>query len=318
MMKPLRHSLLWLLGWATLCACAPTATLKPLEFQQPPVQQLADLPLRPEYSPDVLIFSISGRCGPPCQAPQDSWDYIGERGALNKLVAMFEQHGLKVQVESYAERITTNFTSRRSKLPQRGILDLLTDYQTLTDAWVLNKRNPAKVIVLGHSHGAVWAHYLTTVFDKVPVAALVDLDANCAAWNADHSPEMVAAQTALWSDDKVMSPLLACDSMLLSARKVRLKDVVWPNVELNFEVQSKRWPAQTRNSLGLYVNYLFELTPNQRPDGSKNGITTFVSLHEDHSAVAYPKSQALDWVTQQLSKVEWLPSLPVVVPPVQP
>ncbi|AWN21868.1 hypothetical protein DKM44_00310 [Deinococcus irradiatisoli] len=292
-----------------LSACAPLPSLDPVEFQAPLPSSLSRFPLRPAGSPDVLIFGISGRCGPPCQAPDDNWDYLSERGTLQAVAEVFTHRGLKVQVEGYAERITTDFTSRRSKLPQRGILDLLSDYQRLTSWWVLGRRNPAQVVLVGHSHGAVWAHYLTTLFGQVPVAALIDLDANCAAWNVDHSAETVAATSALWKGDPQRSPLLACSSAVVEGQTVRLKDLVWPNVALNLEVQSKRWPGRSAESPGWYINYLFDLTPNQRPDGSTAGIQTFVSAGEDHSAVSYPRSQALNWVWEQLQVLPWLPPL---------
>lgn len=312
----------------TLClaACAPLSSLGPAVFEAPSTAQQLALPPRPAGSPDVLIFGISGRCGPPCQAPQDNWNYLGERGTLGALAAVFERRSLKVEVEGYAERITTDFTSRRSKLPQRGILDLLGDYQRLTSELVLGRRDPARVIIVGHSHGAVWGHYLSTLFGQVPVAALIDLDANCAAWNADHSAELksaelnkakidsaetVAATSALWQGDSQRSPLLACSSTLIGGRTARLKDVVWPNVAVNLEVQSKRLPASSGDVPGFYVNYLFDLTPNQRLNGSKTGIQTFVSVHEDHSGVSYPNSQALKWVTAQLGRLLWLPIPPI-------
>lgn len=290
------------------------ASLSPVVYQPPSLADQLRFTQRPAGSPDVLIFGISGRCGPPCQAPQDNWDYLSERGTLAAIAKVFEQRGLKTEVHGYAERITTDFTSRRSKLPQRGILDLLGDYQRLIAKDVTGRSNPARVILVGHSHGAVWAHYLTTLFGQVPVAALIDLDANCAAWNVDHSPELVAtrssvAQAAIWGNDPQRSPLLACNSVLVGGKTVRLKDTVWPNVAVNLEVQSKRWPASSGDTPGFYVNYLFELTPNQRLDGGTSGIKTFVSAREDHSGVSYAKSQAIGWVTGQLETLPWLPQL---------
>ncbi|AZI43260.1 hypothetical protein EHF33_11325 [Deinococcus psychrotolerans] len=293
-------------GLALLSACAPMASISPVVYQPPGLAEQLRFTQRPVGSPDVLIFGISGRCGPPCQAPQDNWDYLGERGTLATIAKVFEQRGLKTEVHGYAERITADFTSRRSKLPQRGVLDLLSDYQRLIKAYVTGRSNPARIVLVGHSHGAVWAHYLSTLFGQVPIAALIDLDANCAAWNVDHSPELLAAQSAVWGNDPQRSPLLACNSVLVNGKTVRLKDTVWPNVAVNLEVQSKRWPASSGTTPGLYVNYLFELTPNQRLDGSKSGIKTFVSAREDHSGVSYAKSQAIGWVAQQLETLPWL------------
>ncbi|WP_161881229.1 hypothetical protein [Deinococcus alpinitundrae] len=315
-LRPWLAALLALILTLGASACAPLPSLSPAVFEAlSPAQQRA-LPPRPAGSPDVLIFGISGRCGPPCQAPQDNWDYLSERGTLKAVAAVFEQRGLRTEVEGYAERIATDFTSRRSKLPQRGILDLLADYQRLTNGLVLGRSNPARVIIVGHSHGAVWGHYLSRLFGQVPVAALIDLDANCVAWNADHSAETVAATSAVWQGDPQRSPLLACSNVRIGGQTARLKDLVWPNVSVNLEVQSKRLPASGGDVPGFYVNYLFDLTSNQRPGGDKASIQTFVSVHEDHSGVSYPGSQAVQWVTGQLSKLPWLPPLPIPALPI--
>ncbi|WP_293911447.1 hypothetical protein [Deinococcus sp.] len=329
-------------------------------------------------SPDVLIFGISGRCGPPCQAPQDDWDYLSERGTLDAIAGVFAARGLKVEVRGYAERLARTFQSRRSALPQRGVLDLISDYGRLTSAWTVGRPAGTRVILVGHSHGSVWGHYLSALYPRVPVAALIDLDTNCVAWSADHGSEVRAelraavregagqaggvqtgagqigagqtgaGQPALpelsaWKTDPLRSPLRACgkvsvrdwlsgdglsgdglaEGKLNTAAQVNLKDLVLPNVALNLEVQSKRWPARPIPAAlagpgsyhgGLYVNYLFDLTPNRRPGGSRTDIATFISVREDHSAVSYPGSTALSWVKDQLGLLDWLPPLQAAKP----
>ena len=306
--------------------------LPSLEFRNTDADQSAE---RVPGSPDVLIFGISGRCGPPCQAPQDDWDYLSERGTLKAIAGVFEARGLSVEVHGYAERVAHTFQSRRSALPQRGVLDLLSDYGRLTSAWVVGRPAGTRVILVGHSHGSVWGHYLSALYPQVPVAALIDLDTSCVAWSADHSAEVRAAlqaggeaqpataQLATWQTDPLLSPLRACGNVMNGSVQTRLKDLALPNVALNLEVQSKRWPARPipgsrdlpgTNHGGLYVNYLFDLTPNKRPDGSRTDIATFISVREDHSAVSYPGSTALRWVKDQLGLLPWLPPVSAARP----
>jgi hypothetical protein len=294
----------------------------PLSSRRPAVT--GSLPRVPG-SPDVLIFGISGRCGPPCQAPQDDWDYLSERGTLRAIANVFEARGLSTEVHGYAERVAGPFRSRRSPLPQQGVLTLLADYGRLSAEWVVGRRG-TRIILVGHSHGSVWGHYLSALYPQVPVATLIDLDTNCVAWGADHAAELRAAVQAgesrldAGSTDLLRSPLRACNNVLAGSRRANLKDVVLPNVALNLEVQSKRWPARPipgalslpgTNHGGLYFNYLFDLTPNRRPSGAQTDIATFVSVREDHSAVSYPNSTAVQWVRDQLSLLPWLPPLPV-------
>ncbi|WP_309572635.1 hypothetical protein [Deinococcus sp.] len=264
--------------------------------------------------PDVVVIGISGRCAPPCVAPRDNWDYLSSRGTLDSVADVFSAAGYAVEIAGYASHPAASHTSPYLTRPQPGFGALLSDFTRLRDTW-LRQSDPPRVILVAHSHGVTWSHLLTRTFPDVTFAAQVDLDGMCLAWRPDYS----AAVRALTLDAPRQARMLdACDSVRIGGRNVPLKDVVWPNVTVNFEVQSKRLPARTSASGGLPINYLFELSRNTRLAGTTTGIERFVSLREDHSSVTYPNSDAMIWITAHLRELaqSWpAPTVPPVVTP---
>lgn len=282
---PMRAPLPSVLLAATLLlgACAPI-TVKPartpaLNFGGP--------------APDVVVFAVSGRCGTGCLAPRDNWDYLSARGTVDMVADAIVAAGYRVQVAGYASSAQGSFTSHLTRTVQRGYPALAADYARLGTAWA--GRRP-RVVLLGHSQGVAWLHHLARAYPEQPVALQIDLDGICAGWHTDHG----AAIRALRPDPVRPSPLEACNLFRVASRSLRGKDIVWPNVARNLEVQSKRLPARAGDAGGLLFNYLFEVTPNTRLDGSKAGTERYVSPREDHSAVSYPASDALRWVVSRL------------------
>lgn len=273
-----------------LVACTPLYVVHPartpaLNLQGPP--------------PDVVIFSMSGRCAPPCLAPRDNWDYLGSRGTLDRLADVFTAAGYRVQVSGYASNAAATFSSEYIGGPQRGYEALRSDFARVAQTWMKAAR-PPRLVLLGHSQGSVWLHHLARVNPYVPVALQVDLDGICVAWKSDFG-EGIRELGSVYGDEP--SPLQACDAFTVAGRTVGAKDIVWPNVALDLEVQSKRLPARPGVSGGWPVNYLFEVTPNVRLDGTRTGIERFISSREDHSAISFPNSDALAWVAGKAAAI---------------
>lgn len=278
-LAPLLPSLL-----LTLVGCAPQFVIHP--FRAEPLA--LDGP-----APDVVILSISGRCGPPCVSPRDNWDYLSSRGTLDSLADTISAAGYRVQVAGYASHPAALYQPPYLPTAQRGFGALLADFEQIRGRWLGGAR-PPRVVLLAHSHGVVWSHLLTRRHPEVPVALQIDLDGICVAWGGDYG---AALRDAPMLPDGLPAARGACDKVTVKGRGVAYKDIVWPNVAHNLEVQSKRLPSRTGVSGGLPVNYLFELSANLRLDGSASGIERFVSAREDHSAVTKPGSDALRWVT---------------------
>ncbi|GMA14996.1 hypothetical protein E5F05_12100 [Deinococcus metallilatus] len=272
-----------------LGACAPNLTRPPqphtpaLDFGGP--------------VPDVVVFAVSGRCGTGCTAPRDNWDYLTARGTVDRVADTIAAAGYRVEAAGYASSASESFMSRRAQTPQRGYPALLSDYLRLQTAWPGAAR--PRVVLLGHSQGVAWLHHLARVTPEQPVALQIDLDGICAAWHSDHGD----ALSELPDDPARPSPAEACNLFRVAGHSLRGKDIVWPNVARNLEVQSKRLPARVSDSGGFLVNYLFEVTPNLRVDGSLQGIERYVSPREDHGAVSYPNSDALRWVAEQTALI---------------
>ena len=275
-------------------------------------------------APDVLVIAVSGRCGPPCQAPYDNWDYLSARGTVDALAQVVGAQALRVEAAGYASAAPLSWTSRKAPGQQRGYAALLRDMTAVQAAWFSPESRaagvrPPRLVLLGHSQGSVWLHHFAQTHPELPVALQIDLDGICIAWYLDHGPELAAARL-----DRPGQPRAAdaCDLRRVSGRQVRGKDLVWDNVERDLEVQSKRLPSGLSAGGGLFVNYLFELTPNIRPSGSSAGIERFVSVREDHSAVSFPGSDAMGWVLRRTAAIaagwkatDGAPPAPTTPPP---
>ncbi|WP_019008455.1 hypothetical protein [Deinococcus aquatilis] len=276
---------------ALLSACAPLSW-------RPGKSPALDLNAAP---PDVVLLSVSGRCGPPCAAPRDDWDSLTPRGTVDAVADALAATGLSVQVGGYASNANETFFSKQVLAFQPGFGALVRDLDRMKSTWLAGP-NPPRLVLLGHSQGVIWTHYLTRIYPDVPFSLLIDLDGSCTFWGADRATDrpLIPLNYPAPGQPK---PAQACDNLSTPAGTLRGKDVVWPNVERNLEVQSKRLPARTSPAGGLPVNYLFDLTRNARPDGSRTGIETFISVREDHSAVSHPNSDALRWVSEHAAQL---------------
>lgn len=241
-------------------------------------------------APDVVILGVSGRCAPPCVAPRDNWDYLSSRGTLDLLAGAVSGVGYRVQVAGYASNAAASFTSRQARAEQRGYGALAADFARMRRLWLRGPR-PPRLVLVGHSQGVAWLHHLVRLNPDVTFALQIDLDGICAGWGTDHGPGL---RTPGLNPD-VAAAREACEPLWAGGEFLRRKDVVWPNVERNLEVLSKRLPARVSDSGGLLLNYLFDPIENRRLDGTGAGIEIFRSGREDHSAVSYANSDALGW-----------------------
>lgn len=285
-----------------LCACAPRYV--PASTVRPPS---ASDPLRPPGSPDVVIFGVSGRCVWPCQvAPADNWDYLTQRGTLAAIAAAFEARGYRSEVHGYSDSLLREHTSSLAREPQYGFLQLQDDFERVRRELVLGRRNPAMLVLVGHSHGVNWTHQLARLYPDTPITLMVDLDGICLLWESDHAADFAAYQQAhpqlRWPFDFPH----ACEVFRIGRGAYRPKDLVWDNVRFDLEVQSKvLWWGQSGVGVrpSAATNLLFEATPNRRPDGSLTGIQTFSDPFDDHGSMTYPDSAGLRWVLARISEL---------------
>lgn len=291
----MRDLLIGLTLLGLLSACAPRLRV-PTDLAPPPVASPAALTERPAGSPDVLIFAVSGRCPFVCtDAPAANWDYLSKRGTVEAVAAAFRAKGLKVEAHAYSDHLLRSHQSRYSPQPQAGFVQLQDDFEHLSGELVTGRRNPARIVLLAHSHGVNWTHQLARLYPQVPIALAIDLDGICLLFESDHRASFAQLRAQepgrTWPFDLARS----CDLIGLGRRSYRSKDLTWPNIALNLEAHSRP------------LNFLFELTPNIRPDGSRRGIETRTFGQDDHGDTSYPDSAAVRWVLRRIGELDWKP-----------
>lgn len=285
-----------------LSACAPSHT----PLLQPPARSV-----RPAQTPalnlagprpDVILLTVSGRCGPPCRAPRDNHDTLGARGTTDALAAAFTSQGLSVQVAAYASQLPATTQSPAIHEPQRGFLALLADVQRIQATWPGPDR--PRLVLFSHSQGGPWIHYLPRVTPQVTYDLMIDLDAACLFFQTDFSAAVSASastlNTLLAGQPGVPS---ACQYQATPKGPRLSKDIVPDNVTLNLEVHSKYRFASPGPGGGLPLNYLADRTPNLRLDGTRRGLHLYVSRQDDHSAISQPSSQTMAWVTMNAGRI---------------
>lgn len=256
-------------------------------------------------APDVVLLGIGGHCAAPCRAPRDNHDTLSGRGVLDALADTLAAQGYSVQVAGYAANVPESFKSPFLKEPQRGYLGLVNDVRRIQAVWPRAQGGP-RLVVVGHSHGSVWSHLLTRTTPEIRYDVQIDLDGVCTFWAGDYQAETMRRSAEVEALN-VLSPLRACETVDTPAGPRLSKDIVWPNVDRNLEVQSKHYPARAGAAGGQPLSYLFDRVTNIRLDGTRTGIQRLVSRSDDHSAVTNPRSEGMQWVTGRLAALaqEW-------------
>ena len=305
-LRPFRPFLLLVL---LLAGCAPGLTTRTTDQTSAAPGLGVPLTLRPAGSPDVLILAMSGRC--PClSAPGDNVEYLTRRGTVKAVTASFEAAGLSVQSFAAAAHLTRHqpVTAYQSQLgegvksapPQDGFLQLEERLRAADAEWVRGRSNPTRIVLLAHSHGVVWTHALARAHPEIPISLMIDLDGVCDLWEQDNRSLIQGYVRSLGHNPWPFDLANACGAVRVGHVRYDLKDVVYPNVALNLEVQSQRLVSVAGG--GLSANFPFDALSNVRPDGSRGGIQTFRS-GDTHSAVSLPSGKSLAWVKGKVAEL---------------
>ena len=293
-----------------LPGCAPVA-----QSALPPVPSSAplgaELTPRPWDAPDVLLLAVSGRCPVRCQAPGDNIDYLTPRGTVQAVAGALEAQGLSVvsyavsgSLGQHTPRTISQAQVGAGKTvaaSQDGFLQLEARLNTAYADWIQGRSNPTRVVLLAHSHGVVWTHALARAHPEVPIATMIDLDGVCDVWESDNRRQVQVYVSQLGRNPWGFDLADSCGSVRVGNVRYDLKDVVYPNVALNLEVQSQRLVGREGGS--VIANFPFDGLGNVRPDGSRSGLLTFRSPGETHSAVSGPGSRAFAWIRAQLGSL---------------
>ncbi|MHC4548092.1 MAG: hypothetical protein ACYTEZ_04880 [Planctomycetota bacterium] len=254
---------------------------------------------RPQGSPDMVLLSVSGHAGVVSALNCDSLDnrsYLGDPGeAVAALADTFNGLGLSGVIANFADRLDgpdVNGDGIIDDPDQRGFLQLLELMQSVHDSWIAGFDNPTRVVIVAHSHGAVWAHMAVSLMRHVPVDYLITLDGVCDLWECEHGiavADWMATQPGLFAWD-FSRP---CGRWPIPGQPddFDTQDVVFDNVRVNLEVRSD----------DLIVR---DGAENHRLDGSQTNVLIFVADGESHNDVRLQGSDALAWVSDRISAFE--------------
>jgi hypothetical protein len=309
-MSPVARRLSLYLAVLSLVGCAPgISTLRPGAGSQAVNASSPLLTPRPEGSPDVLVLAVSGRCPTGCQSPADNVDYLTPRGTVQAVAATLEAQGLKVQSYAVSSNITRHRvqkvfqtqigTGKTVPLDQDGFIQLEEKLIAAHRDWIAGRSNPTRIVLLAHSHGVVWTHALARAHPEVPIATMIDLDGVCDFWEMDNRRSIQAYVKSVGQSPWSFNLADSCGSVRVGHVRYDLKDVVYPNVATNLEVQSQRLLSRPDGT--FLANLPFDGLKNIRSDGGQGGLSMFRSVGETHSWVSAAGSRAVNWVKAQLA-----------------
>jgi hypothetical protein len=250
---------------------------------------------RPAGTPDVVFVAVSGHCLAPC--PYDYNDeYLFSGGTIDVLAQPFLDSGYAVE----AVPISDNFYDQEHAY---GFLTLVQTLLDMREQLVGSWDNPTRFIVVGHSHGTVWAHLALMVLEEwgvpLPVDVLVDIDGLSLGWEdkvllgfGDAWAPLIRAHMAETGQTWPFDIANASDSVTIPGQDY-LQDVedLLPNsVAVNLEIWS---------SDGTLPEPVRDSQANHRYDGSERDILWFRSA-ENHENSDNPGSDTVDWVVGEL------------------
>jgi len=254
-------------------------------------------PVLPSEQPDVMIVSVSGHGGALSAILCDSSDnvpYLGDPGdAVQALAQYFQgEHGDSIAIANFTDLYVGDAPGRQ------GFVELVRLLDFVDENWIAGTPDhPTRIVMVAHSHGAVWAHLAASVRPDVPIDYLVTLDGICTYWECEHAGtigDWIAVNGDPWPFD-IADP---CGSRDVpgAAAPYDVKDVAPFSVAVNLEVQS--------GDLLVY-----DSVDNVRPDGSKDGIETYLAS-ESHTQVDAAASGSMLWVIDRIRVLEDLRAVP--------
>ena len=248
------------------------------------------LNLRPEGSPDVLLVTVSGHCT-DCAAEYNG-EYLRSWGTPQNLQRALENEGHVVDTWTYVDELYS--WVRGDQVLAYGFLALVADLKWVERNWIADYDDPTRIVLLGHSHGVVWAHSAAMAADDVPIEVLVDLDGVCLNWEDDDWAFGVGDEWDEVIDDyesrngrltwfDLSNP---CNSWDLGAgERMNIDDVVPWSVRTNLEVRSSDW-------------LLYDSQDNLRYDGTSD--TAVYTSDLSHMKILNPDSPPMAWVRHHL------------------
>ena len=276
---------------------------------------------RPDGSPDLVIIAFSGHCGLVCHT-RNTWSYLdtaseetGGVAVLDSIAGAYENLGLTVETFSASSFVTAHYSLISEEL-EPGYLQVQAYLDEVKRDWIDGFADPTRVVLVGHSHGTVWASLLALNNLDVTFDAFVSLDAICWQWWGRHKGFI--AQAYLDSPWPLPFPLDQgdpCGSFEVpGAGRMNINDVVGANVIYGLE-------ARTNTRLfSLDPNFLADDVPNLRINGTDTNIWG-IEARETHRDLGRYYNSSIGWVTAMITALglpdhERYPMSAFVLPPV--
>ena len=267
-------------------------------------QAAEEVPLRPRPAgaPDVVVIAFAGHCGLVCRT-RNTWSYLddpgeatGEVAVLDAILRAFRRQSLTAEgislssfVEAHYSGISDRFEPGYNEA--QGYLDFV------KHSWIDGVANPTRVVLLGHSHGTVWATLLAMNNLDVTFDYLVSIDAICWQWWGRHA--RFVADVFSGQDRPIPFPLDQgdpCESLAIPGqnRFQDINDVVPANVIFGLEV---RTPVRL---FSLAPNVLRDDDPNMRINGTELNIWS-IETFAAHNDVGRHYNPATAWVEAMIT-----------------
>ena len=262
-------------------------------------QEVSVAHLRPEDAPDALVVGFAGRCGLEivlvgCAAPDDNEGYLDDDDAqsVQAIAETLEDLGYSVSWLNGRAHLESKADSDSLGMGYKDIADFMEFAKT---SWISDFDNPTRLVLVGHSHGAVWASLLAWNFPELTFDYAVYLDGICRLWWDDQKPYFVrefdrAGERRPFplDENRVLGP---CKALRVPGRlRQDIEDVTPDNVVIGLEVQA-----------GTFVPR--DLEPNRRQSGDTSDLYTIVSKdpHFGSRAVYVRGRESMNWVTQSIA-----------------
>jgi pimeloyl-ACP methyl ester carboxylesterase len=242
------------------------------------------LPPEPEEAPDVVLLTVSGRnldvldffCPPECNEA-----YLGNVGDAGEAIyTELTAGGLTVDTEHYIAAWESYANPDRL-----GCRQLIEDLRWIDENWPT-----ARIVLVGHSHGCVWAHNVVAALPAIQIEVLVSIDGVSLYWETDHADSINDWYTSVGGNPFAHDLSDVTDRWVTAAGDRDTKDVAFDQVSFNIEIQSGD-------------TLISDSVDNVRIDGSFTDIARFAA-NDSHSEVHQPNTASMNFILDQLST--WL------------
>ncbi len=258
--------------------------------------------VRPDGAPDLVIIAFSGHCGLVCNT-RNTWSYLdrasegtGGVAVLDGIVRAYQRLGFNaIETFSASSFVTSHYSSISDEI-EAGYLQAQAYLDDVKAEWIDGYDDPTRVVVLGHSHGTVWASLLAMNNLDVTFDAFISLDAICWMWWNKH--KQYIHETFVEGPWQIPFPLDQgdpCGTLAIPgvAKRMNINDVVSANVIYGLEART------TVRLFSFDPNVLADDDVNVRINGSSQNIWG-VTAGESHANLGKYYNESILWLGSML------------------